>query len=136
MSINGTNSPVYSLAYPTFRPLYFIQEIFPLFIKTSMKQIKLVSLAILMFASVAAAQDRLLTIDDIFSLDSKVRVNFSGTPTRLAWSSDGKSFRQARNGGLVRVKAVSGDTTPYYDAAKFRAALEKAGITSDEANRI
>jgi dipeptidyl-peptidase 4 len=101
-----------------------------------MKQIKLVSLAILMFASVAAAQDRMLTIDDIFSLDSKVRVNFSGTPTRLAWSSDGKSFRQARNGGLVRVNAVSGDTTPYYDAAKFRAALEKAGITSDEANRI
>ena len=47
-----------------------------------MKQIKLVSLAILLFASAALAQDKLLTIDDIFSTDPKVRVNFSGTPTR------------------------------------------------------
>jgi dipeptidyl-peptidase-4 len=101
-----------------------------------MKQIKLVSLAILLLASAAAAQDKLLTIDDIFSLDPKVRVNFSGTPTRLAWSSDGRSFRQLRNGSLIRVNAVTGDSVPYLDAGKFRSALERAGVATDEAQRI
>src|SRR5687767_5711984 len=101
-----------------------------------MKQIKLVSLAILVFASAAAAQDKLLTIDDIFSLDSKVRVNFSGTPARLVWSSDGRSFRQVRNGSLARVNAVTGDSTAYLDAVRFRTALERAGIAVTDATRI
>ena len=101
-----------------------------------MKQIKLVSLAILIFASAAAAQNKLLTIDDIFSLDSKIRVNFSGTPTRLAWSLDGKSFRQMRNGSLMRVNPVTGDATAYFDSAKLRSALEGIGMTADEATRM
>jgi dipeptidyl-peptidase-4 len=101
-----------------------------------MKQIKLVSLAILLFASVAAAQDKLLTIDDLFSLDSKVRVNFSGTPTRLTWSPDGKSFRLVRSGSLVRVNAVTGDATPYIDSTKFKTALEQTGMSIEDAGRM
>jgi hypothetical protein len=101
-----------------------------------MKQIKFVSLAILMFASAAFAQNKLLTIDDIFSLDPKVRVNFSGTPGRFAWSADGKSFRSVRNGSLVRVDPLTGETTPYYDSAKFQSALEQAGISPTDATRI
>src|SRR5687768_4236306 len=94
-----------------------------------MRQAKLVSLAILLFASASLAQDKLLTIDDIFGLDAKVRVNFSGTPARLAWSSDGRSFRQVRDGALVRVNAVTGDITPYIDTARFAAALQGAGMS-------
>ena len=101
-----------------------------------MKQIKLVSLAILLFASVAAAQDKLLTIDDIFSLDAKVRVNFSGSPTRLTWAADGNSFRQIREGSLARVNAMTGDATPYYDATKYKNALVAIGVSEAEASRI
>jgi dipeptidyl-peptidase-4 len=101
-----------------------------------MKQIKFVSLAIILFASVSVAQDKLLTIDDIFSLDAKVRVNFSGTPTRLQWSSDGRSFRQVQNGSLVRVNAVTGDVTPYIDTTRLKSALERAGVSNADANRM
>jgi len=101
-----------------------------------MKQIKLVSLAILMFASAALAQNKMLTIDDIFSLDSKVRVNFSGTPGRFAWSADGRSFRSIRSGSLVRVNPLTGEATPYYDAGKFQSALEQAGVATADASRM
>ncbi len=101
-----------------------------------MKQIKFVLLAIIAFASVAAAQNKVLTIDDIFSVDSKVRVNFSGSPTRLAWSADGKSFRQMRSGSLVRVNALTGDATPYFDSTKYKTALEQSGVSTEEATRM
>jgi dipeptidyl-peptidase 4 len=101
-----------------------------------MKQIKLVSLAILMFASATLAQNKLLTIDDIFSTDSKVRVNFSGTPTRLTWAADGSSFRQMQNGSLVRVNAVTAASTPYFDSTKYKTALEAAGVSTADAGRM
>jgi dipeptidyl-peptidase-4 len=93
-----------------------------------MKKIGLLPIAILLFASIAAAQDKLLTIDDIFSTDAKVRVSFSGSTTRLQWSADGKSFRQVQNGGLVRVNPVTGSSTAYYDAPRFRTAFERVGL--------
>src|SRR5262245_16916632 len=98
-----------------------------------MRQIKLVSLAILFLASVTLAQDKLLTIDDIFSTDAKVRVNFSGTPARLVWAGDGRSFRTVRNGTLMRVNAVSGDAVPYFDSSKYKTALVAAGVSEPEA---
>ena len=101
-----------------------------------MKQLKFVSLAIILFASVAAAQDRLLTIDDIFSTDSKVRVNFAGSPTRLTWAANGKSFRQMNNGTLSRVDAVTGDAVPFYDSTKYKTALVAAGVSVDDATRM
>src|SRR6188768_762394 len=101
-----------------------------------MKQIKLVSLAILIFASAAFAQNKMLTIDDIFSTDPKVRVNFSGTPGRFTWTADGKSFRSVRNGNLVRVDPANGNATPYLDSTKFKTALEQSGMSSDDAGRM
>jgi len=98
-----------------------------------MRQIKLVSLAILLFASAAVAQDKLLTIDDLFSLDSKARVNFSGTPTRLVWAADGRSFRLVRDGALMRVNSVSGDAVPYFDSTKYKNALVQLGIPEKDA---
>lgn len=101
-----------------------------------MKQINSVLFAIIILASAAVAQDKLLTIDDIFSLDPKVRVNFSGTPTRLTWARDGKSFRQVQAGKLLRVDAVTGDAKDFFDARKLQTQLERQGIATAEAARL
>ena len=74
-----------------------------------MKQIKWLFVAVFALSSAVFAQDKLLTIDDIYSLDTSVRVNFSGTPFRGEWSADGRSFKQMQNGKLMRVDALTGN---------------------------
>ncbi|PYT00138.1 MAG: hypothetical protein DMF63_09225 [Acidobacteria bacterium] len=101
-----------------------------------MKQINLIALAMLLFVSASFAQNKMLTIDDIFSLDSKVRVNFGGMPTRFAWSADGRSFRQMKSGSLVRVDPANGNATPYLDSTKFKTALEQSGMSTEDAGRM
>ena len=101
-----------------------------------MKQIKWLFAAIFVFASVAAAQDKLLTIDDIFGLDPKVRVNFSVSPTRLTWAADGRGFKQVQNGKLVRVDAITGQAVPLFDTARLRNSLVTLGIDARDAERM
>ncbi len=85
----------------------------------------------------AVAQEKRLTVDEIFSPDPKVRVNFSGTPTRLTWSADGRSFRQIVDGKLMRVDAATGTVTQFYDADRFAAALSAvAGVKPEDAARM
>ncbi len=89
------------------------------------------------FSSLVFAQDRLLTVDDIFNPDASKRVAFGGSPSRVSWASDGKSFRETRGGKLVRVDAITGNAVPYYDAERFAAALQRsAGISAAEAIRM
>ena len=57
-------------------------QIFALFEPEYMKKIQRLVVALFVFSSVAFAQDKLLTLDDIFSPDPARRVRFSGTPTR------------------------------------------------------
>lgn len=98
-----------------------------------MKKIQLVFAAILVFSNLAAAQEKLLTVDDIFSPDPSVRVPFGGSLVRLTWSPDGSSFRQMQNGKLVRVNADTGEAVPYYDSARFAAALlDVAGMNAND----
>ena len=40
----------------------------------------------------AAAQDKLLTVDQIYSPDRSVRVDFAGTPPNPRWLRDGKHY--------------------------------------------
>lgn len=101
-----------------------------------MKQIQWLFAAIFVFASVAAAQNKLLTIDDIFGLDPKVRVNFSGSPTRLTWAADGRGFKQVQNGKLVRVDAITGQAVPLFDTARLRNSLVTIGIGARDAERM
>ena len=82
---------------------------------------------LVLFASFAPAQEKLLTIDEIFSPDPAVRVPFGGSTVRITWTADGRSFRQMQNGRLVRVNAETGEVTPFYDDKRFAAAL--AGTT-------
>lgn len=101
-----------------------------------MKKISLLLVAILAFSFVAAAQDKMLTIDDIFGTDPKVRVNFSGTPFRLQWADDGRSFKQVQAGKLMRVDAVTGQAKDYFDTKRLADALMRAGVKAEDAQRM
>ena len=104
---------------------------------TMMKKYLLFVVAFVVAALPVAAQEKLLTVDDIFSPDPKVRVNFSGTPARLTWAADGRSFRQFQDGKLVRVDAATGNVTQFYDADRFAAALAAvAGVKPEDAARM
>jgi dipeptidyl-peptidase 4 len=99
-----------------------------------MKKLQFTIVLILSFSSALFAQDKLLTLDDIFSPDAKVRVRFGGTPVSVQWAPDGRSFKQIIGGRLMRVDALSGQAVPYFDSSSLAAALIKVGLTSDEAN--
>ncbi|HVF47007.1 MAG TPA: hypothetical protein VNA17_05515, partial [Pyrinomonadaceae bacterium] len=70
---------------------------------------------VLAFASGSLAQDKLLTLDDIFHPDASKRVRFAGTPVAVRWAADGRSFRQMVNGRMMRVDALTGRAVPYLD---------------------
>lgn len=101
-----------------------------------MKKTRLLIVLTLAFSTFAIAQDKLVSLDDIFSPDAAKRVRFSGTPTGVQWSPDARSYKQVVAGKLMRVDAVSGQMAPYFDTGSFAAALVKAGVKSDEANAI
>ncbi|HKS27027.1 MAG TPA: S9 family peptidase [Pyrinomonadaceae bacterium] len=100
------------------------------------------SLLLVCLSVVAQAQDKLLTIDDIF--DPAKRVNFSGTaPSNLQWLKDGdfylqsKTDPQTRTTQLLKVNARTGDASPFFDAARMEAALMKIqGMKADDARRL
>ena len=88
-----------------------------------------------------AAQQKLLTIDDIY--DPAKRVNFNGTPALgLLWI-DGSQYAWARagaqGGGIdwTRVDAAGGGVQPLFDAAKMEAAVTRLpGVSVDEAHKL
>jgi len=102
-----------------------------------MRKISFLVAVFVALASTVLAQEKLLTVDDIFSPDPAVRVPFGGTTVRITWTADGRSFRQMQNGRLVRVNAETGEATPFYDDKRFAAALvEVAKMTEADANRM
>ena len=101
-----------------------------------MKRSHLVFLAIIACSSAIFSQDKLLTLDDIFSPDPKVRVRLGGTPVFVQWAKDGRSFRQVVGGRLMRVDAISGDAKPYYDDGALVAALMRLGIKQPDATAM
>ena len=110
--------------------------IFALFEPEYMKKIQRLVVALFVFSSVAFAQDKLLTLDDIYSPDPARRVRFSGTPTFVQWAKDGRSFKQVINGRLMRVDAVTGNAVPYLDSGRLAAALSRAGVKLDDATAM
>ena len=101
-----------------------------------MKRIGSIVLAFAAFALFVPAQDKLLTVDDIFSPDPAVRVPFGGSPVRVTWTADGKSFRQMQDSKLVRVNAETGEASVFYDADRFAQVLQTSlGMTAEAANR-
>ncbi|HEX3083823.1 MAG TPA: DPP IV N-terminal domain-containing protein, partial [Pyrinomonadaceae bacterium] len=86
------------------------------------------------------AQNKLLTIDDIF--DPVKRTNFSGNPAQPRWLKDGAHYLVASKDSnafprLQKVDAVTGKSEPLYDAAKMQAAFAALpGLTKDDARRL
>jgi hypothetical protein len=90
-------------------------------------------------ASGALAQQRLLSIDEIY--DPATRVNFSGNaPSELAWMDATHYLHpRAANGGLtwMVVDAATGADRPLFDAEKMEAAVARLpGVTPSDARRV
>ncbi len=101
-----------------------------------MKKFQLFFISGFLLCVVASAQDKLLTLDDIFSPDPKVRIRLAGTPVSVQWAPDGRSFRQVAGGRLMRVDPLTGEALPYYDSGSMVAALMRIGIRQPDANVI
>ena len=111
-------------------------------------------LVLLMLATplVAAAQQKLLTLDDLF--DPQKRVDFGGAPPVSATWLDDQRYLQVRGAGggprgggqggpaaggaeWVVVDAATGQTSPFLDLARLEAALAGvAGVSPAEAKRL
>ena len=106
------------------------------------RQSLLVSLVLALLSLPAIAQNKLLTIDDIFDPSPARRVNFSGNPLNPRWLKDGAHYivvSKDRNAfpKLLKVDAISGKSEPLYDAAKMEAAFASLpGINKEEAHRL
>jgi dipeptidyl-peptidase-4 len=104
------------------------------------------------FVAPALAQDKLLTIDELYDPSPAKRVDFSGTPPNPRWLKDGEHYLQnvrasggsggapgarGRGGQLMRVDARTGQSAPFLDAARMQAALAALpGMGADDAQRL
>ncbi len=89
------------------------------------------------FAALVQAQEKMLSIDDIY--DPQKRVRFGGNLTPLQWNKDG-SLRQVKIGAggteVYRFNALTGEAVPFYDKSKLEAALVPLGIKTEDAKTI
>ncbi len=102
----------------------------------NMKKLTVLAFVLFAFSAVSPAQDRLLSIDDIFSTDSSRRVRFAGTPVGVQWAPDGKSFKQMVNGKLMRVDAATGNAVVYFNSERLASELARVGVKADEVNSL
>lgn len=101
-----------------------------------MKKIYWIFLTVLAFSAFTRAQEKMLSIDDIF--DPQKRVAFGGRPLQIrGWTKDGSSYLEFRGGQMLRVNALTGETSPLYDTKKLVSVLmQTQGFTAEEANRL
>ena len=107
----------------------------------SHRQIVLLLLLFSLSSVSSQAQQKLLTIDDIF--DPVKRVNFSGAVPTTRWLKDGTHYLQTNDPlrtvmpRLQRVDAVTGEAVPLFDAAMMEAAFKALpGISATQARQI
>lgn len=105
---------------------------------------KVLLLAIVFLALVAQslrAQNKQLTIDDIF--DPVKKVNFNGSTPTIRWLKDGNHYLLTNEASrrdvprLQKVNAATGDAVPFFDAAKMQAAFAALpGVSADDARQL
>ncbi|MDQ6785212.1 MAG: S9 family peptidase [Acidobacteriota bacterium] len=103
-----------------------------------MKKIYRLFIALFVFSAVAQAQEKLLTIDEIYG-DRATRVAFGGTSMNLRWNKDGslRQVRAGKNGAEVyRFNAQTGEAIPFYDKSKLEEALLPLGVKAEQVNQI
>ncbi len=89
----------------------------------------------------AQAQQKLLTIDDIF--DPAKRVNFNGSTPTIRWLKDGNHYLVSNDPSrrdvprLQKVNAATGEATPFFDVAKMQAAFAALpGVSAADARGL
>jgi dipeptidyl-peptidase-4 len=105
------------------------------------RTILLALISLFVFCAPILAQQKQLTIDDIF--DPAKKVNFGGTPPNIRWLKDGKHYLLANDAAkkdlprLQKVNASTGVATPFLNAAKMEAAFAAlAGFSVAEAKQL
>ena len=93
------------------------------------------------FVSAVSAQQKLLTIDDIY--DPTKRVNFNGTTPTIRWLKNGTHYlitNEASRRDVPRIQkanAATGEAVAFFDAAKMQAAFAALpGITENDARQL
>jgi dipeptidyl-peptidase-4 len=94
---------------------------------------------LLAIQALTLAQQKTLTIDDIF--DPVKKVNFNGTTPTIRWLKDGTHYlltnEPSKQPRLVKVNAVTGEATPFFDSSKMAAAfMTLGGITDQDAKQL
>ncbi len=99
------------------------------------------ALLLSLFSSAILAQNKLLTIDDIF--DPIKKVNFNGTTPNIRWLKDGTHYLLTNEPTkkdvprLQKVNAVTGEAAPFLDSAKMTAAFAAlAGVSEQDAKQL
>ncbi|HEX6718043.1 MAG TPA: S9 family peptidase [Pyrinomonadaceae bacterium] len=87
------------------------------------------------------AQNKLLTIDDIF--DPAKKVNFDGSKPTVRWLNDGKHYLITNEASrrdvprLQKVDAATGEAVPFFDTAKMQAAFDALpGVSAEDARQL
>ena len=87
------------------------------------------------------AQNKLLTIDDIF--DPVKKVDFSGSTPTIRWLKDGNHYLVSNEASrrdvprLQKVNAATGEAVPFFDAAKMQAAFAALpGVSAADARQL
>ena len=100
----------------------------------------IIGLMFLVLVPLALAQDKLLTIDDIF--DPSKKVDFGGSVPAIKWLKDGKYYLQTNDASkdlprIQKVNAATGKAVPFFDSAKMQAAFAAVpGITAQDAKQL
>src|SRR6476659_9966013 len=101
----------------------------------------LVSVFVALVSPTLNAQNKLLTIDDIF--DPVKKVNFNGTTPDIRWLKDGAHYLLTNDPSrrdvprLQKVDAATGEAVPFFDAAKMQAAFAALpGVSTEDAREL
>ena len=107
----------------------------------SLKALLFAGLVLMLASGQTGAQNKLLTIDDIF--DPAKRVNFSGVTPTIRWMKDGKHYLLTNDPAkrdlprIQKVDAVTGEAVAFFDAAKMQAAFAALpGISAQDARQL
>jgi len=87
------------------------------------------------------AQNKMLTVEDIF--DATKRVNFNGTTPSIRWLKDGTHYLLTNEASrrdvprLQKVDAATGEAVPFFDSAKMQAAFAALpGVSAQDARQL
>ena len=101
----------------------------------------LATVLLVLVAQSLRAQNKQLTIDDIF--DPVKKVNFNGSTPTIRWLKDGNHYLLTNEASrrdvprLQKVNAATGEAVPFFDAAKMQAAFATLpGVSAQDARQL